>query len=49
MIKIYDLGVRGRTFNWIKDFLMRRTIQAQVGGKSSKIVEIGNKVPRKEL
>ncbi|KAG5852664.1 hypothetical protein ANANG_G00064980 [Anguilla anguilla] len=46
MIKIYDLGVRGRTFNWIKDFLMKRTIQVQVGGKSSKIVEIGNGTPQ---
>lgn len=27
MIKIYDLGVRGHMFNWIKDFLMERTIQ----------------------
>lgn len=40
MIKIYDLGIRGRMFNWIKDFRMKRTIQVQVGGKSSKIVEI---------
>lgn len=46
MIKIYDLGIRGRMFNWIKDFRMKRTIQVQVGGKSSKIVEIENGTPQ---
>ena len=38
MIKMFGLGVRGRMFNWIKDFLMNRTIQVMVGGVSSKSV-----------
>ena len=46
LIKIYDLGVRGRMFNWIKDFLMKRTIQVRVGGKISKTVEIDNVTPQ---
>lgn len=46
LIKIYDLGVRGRMFSWIKDFLMKRTIQVRVGGKISKTVEIDNGTPQ---
>ena len=46
MIKMFDLGVRGRMFNWIKDFLMNRTIQVMVGGVSSKSVEIENGTPQ---
>ena len=46
LIKIYDLGVRGRMFNWIKDFLKERTIQVRVGGVSSKKVKIENGTPQ---
>jgi len=46
MIKIFDLGVRGRMFNWIKDFLMKRTIQVKVGNVSSKTVGIENGTPQ---
>lgn len=46
MIKNFDLGVRGRMFNWIKDFLMKRTIQVKVGSDSSKTVEIENGTPQ---
>lgn len=44
--KKFDLGVRGRTFNWIKDFLMERTIQVKVGSVSSKTVDIENGTPQ---
>lgn len=46
MIKIFDLGVRGRMFNWIKGFLMKRTIQVKVGSASSKPVEIESGTPQ---
>ena len=36
MIKMFDIEVRGRMFNWIKDFLIDRTIQVMVGGVRSK-------------
>ncbi len=34
---MFDLGIRGIMFNWIKDFLIKRTIQVKVGSVSSKI------------
>ena len=46
MIKMFDLGVTGRIFNWIRDFLMNRTIQVMVGGVGSKTVEIENGTPQ---
>ena len=46
LIKIYDLGVRGRMFNWIQDFLKDRTIQVRVGGVTSKEVGIENGTPQ---
>ena len=35
LIKIYDAGIRGRMFYWIKAFLNSRTIQVRVGGDVS--------------
>ena len=35
LIKLYDLGVRGRMLNWIKDFLHKRTIEVRIGGTFS--------------
>ena len=46
LIKLYDLGVRGRMFNWISDFLRARTIQVRVGGVCSKTVGIENGTPQ---
>lgn len=46
LIKLYDAGIRGRMFNWIKDFLKERTIQVRIGGTSSKSVKIGNGTPQ---
>ncbi len=34
MVNIFYLGVKGRMFNWIKDFLVERTIQVKVGSVS---------------
>lgn len=46
MVKKIYLGVRGRMFNWIKNFLIKRTIQVKVGSVSSKIVGIENGTPQ---
>ena len=46
LFKIHDLGVRGRMFNWVQDFLKGRTIQVRVGGVRSKVVEIENGTPQ---
>ncbi|XP_059831098.1 uncharacterized protein LOC132396952 [Hypanus sabinus] len=42
LIKLYDAGIRGRMFNWIKDFLKEKTIQVRIGRTSSKSVKIDN-------
>lgn len=31
LIKLDIMGVEGRTYNWIKDFLFGRSIQVKVG------------------
>uniref|UniRef100_A0A3B3Q2D7 Reverse transcriptase domain-containing protein n=1 Tax=Paramormyrops kingsleyae TaxID=1676925 RepID=A0A3B3Q2D7_9TELE len=31
MIKLYTMGIRGRLFNWVRDFLKDRTIQVRIG------------------
>lgn len=50
MVNIFDLGVRGRMFNWINDLLVKRTIQVKVGTSvSSKIVEIENGTPQESV
>ena len=46
LVKIHDLGVKGRMFNWISDFLKERTIQVRVGGICSKVVLIENGTPQ---
>ena len=46
LIKLYDLGVRGRMFNWVQYFLRDRTIQVRVGGVRSKTVGIENGTPQ---
>ncbi len=45
-IEMNDLGIRGRIFIWIMDFLMKRTTQVRVGRKGSKIVERENGAPQ---
>lgn len=49
MITFFNMGVRGRMFNWIKEFLMKRTIQVNVGSVSSKTVDIENGTPQGSL
>ena len=46
LIKLHDAGVKGRMLNWIKDFLMGRTIQVRVGGTYSETVNIENGTPQ---
>ena len=40
LIKLYDLGVRGRMFNWISDFSRDRMIQVRVGGSAPRRWEL---------
>ena len=35
LIKLWKLGVKGRMFRWIKDFLFGRCIQVRIGTKYS--------------
>lgn len=35
MIKLSMIGIAGRTYNWIKDFLFDRTIQVRIGAALS--------------
>ena len=46
LIKMNDVGIKGRMFNWIKDFLRERVIQVRIGGVFSKSVSIENGTPQ---
>jgi len=46
LIALYDAGIRGRMFNWIKNFLSNRTIQVRVGSELSEELEIENGTPQ---
>lgn len=44
LIKIYELGIRDRRFNWI--FLINRIVPLQINGESLKTVETENGTPQ---
>lgn len=46
LIKLNLLGIGGRIYNWIMDFLMGRTIQVRVGSSTSKVYSIENGTPQ---
>lgn len=46
LIALYDAGIRGRMFNWIRNFLSNRTIQVKVGSELSEELEIENGTPQ---
>lgn len=46
LIALYDAGIRGRMFNWIRNFLSNRTIQVRVGSELSEELEIENGTPQ---
>ena len=46
LIKIKQLGIRGRVFQWIRDFLTERKIAVKVDGTLSRCYEVGNGTPQ---
>lgn len=46
LIKLEQIGIVGRMFNWIKDFLLNRTVQVRVGSSYSRIYKIDNGTPQ---
>lgn len=46
VLKLYDAGIRGRMLNWIREFLVDRTIQVKVGGVLSDTVAVDNGTPQ---
>ena len=46
MIKLHMMGVGGKTFNWIKDFLDGRTIQVRIGSEISNQFDVQNGTPQ---
>ncbi len=46
MIKLKSLGIGGRTYNWILDFLFERKIQVREGKEYSKVYSAENGIPQ---
>uniref|UniRef100_A0A3B1IE94 Reverse transcriptase domain-containing protein n=1 Tax=Astyanax mexicanus TaxID=7994 RepID=A0A3B1IE94_ASTMX len=46
LVKLYNMGIGGRLFNWIRDFLFGRTIQVRVGASYSAIYSVDNGTPQ---
>lgn len=46
LIKLYNAGVSGRMFSWIKDFLSNRVIQVRIEGELSEVASIMNGTPQ---
>ena len=45
-IALYDAGIRGRMFNWIRIFLCNRSIQVRIGSELSDDFEVENGTPQ---
>lgn len=46
LIKLKCMGIGGKMYNWIMDFLLERTIQVRVGVEYSKTYKIDNGTPQ---
>lgn len=46
LLKLSVLGIGGRLYNWVMDFLMNRSIQVRVGTSYSKVYAIDNGTPQ---
>jgi len=46
LIKLNMIGIGGRTYNWIKDFLMNRFIQVRIGAALSRRYLVENGTPQ---
>ena len=46
LIKLNKLGVGGKVYNWVQDFLLGRTIEVRVGTQCSKQYQVENGTPQ---
>ena len=46
LIKLNKLGVGGKVYNWVQDFLLGRTIEVRVGTQCSKQCQVENGAPQ---
>lgn len=46
LIKLKKMGIEGRIYRWIKDFLRNRKIQVRINNKYSKCLTVDNGVPQ---
>ncbi len=46
LIKLNKLGVYGKMYNWILDFMFGRTIEVKVGAEYSKVYQVENGTPQ---
>ncbi|XP_050975638.1 uridine 5'-monophosphate synthase isoform X1 [Labeo rohita] len=46
LIKLKSLGINGRTYNWVMDFLFNRKIQVRVGEEYSRVYTVENGTPQ---
>ncbi len=46
LLKLDEIGIGGKLFNWIKDFLFGRKIQVRIGEEISSQFEVGNGTPQ---
>jgi len=46
LTKLDQMGIKGRLYNWVMDFLQERTIQVRAGSEYSDIYQIDNGTPQ---
>jgi len=46
LIKLQQLGIGGKVYNWILDFLFNRNIQVRVGAELSEVYTVENGTPQ---
>ncbi len=46
LIKLNKIGIRGRLYNWVLDFLSERGFRVKVGSEVSEEFEIINGIPQ---
>ncbi len=46
LLKLDKIGIGGKLFNWIKDFLFGRKIQVRIGEEISSQYEVENGTPQ---
>ena len=49
LIKLESMGIGGRMFNWVLDFLKDRNIEVRVGATHSRVYPTENGVPQESV